>query len=211
MGVNNFPNERVGGFVRRLGDGLKRTLSAPIWFGGIALERTPGDWAKVQRRQTYNDVRAEIVGISYGPSYNNFEYGQFPTTFTATPDTTDFKYITAVQEGVMVMLTDSDFATAYYAGELVKVQSDAQTIEGQSLTLPCIVPVSTFFGGGGWTTNGTLADTGTVTGSILRQMMGVLDDVVGHVDENVGSAPGDNNWANVVLMLRDPQFHVPSA
>lgn len=215
--VDLWPRTIVGGANHKITDPLKFTIAKPIWFGGLALERVKDSWSTVQMRQTYNDLSCNIVGVSVGASYMGFQKSEYPTTLDGSgleSDTNAFKYITGWIEGSCFMPPDSDFGTAYYQGELLKVVSDSHTFEGVTKNLPSVQPTSKDFGGDGMLpTTGLLADGGNFTGSLLREVMGVLDDIVGHSRQTVSATPGDisaTNLVNVQLSLRAPIWWVPS-
>lgn len=216
-GVNYLDRTMAGGERLQITDALNFELSVPVWYAGVPLQRDLAALDLNVPKADYADLRAFIRGISYGPNYDKFQYGDFPAAFTDKPVSLEYEFVAGSMLGTMALLADRDHATEYKKGEHVKTVADVQTLEEEAaITVPAVQPISALTAGGtGW--GATVADAGNPTGVDMRAMalvqsnyLGVSYGVNATVGNTIPANPGYQYHVDVTILLTTPPVEVPS-
>lgn len=213
--IHYKPPTKTGGLRRVVTDHRRYEAAAPVWFGGLGIQRDGTDQSLAKMWDTADDLRQRIMGAAVSGTDPNRNYGERYTDFThpVRGDISAFNQVAVALVGIFSMPVDSDFATAFNQGDQLGLELDSHTWEETAGNLPSLKPMYEEDEAGSdygtvWAT--ALADA-TFTGADFREIMEKSGCVyIGQSDQDVGATPGDVN-IDVVLMLGSPVFWVPSA
>jgi hypothetical protein len=214
--IHYKPPTKTGGLRRVVTDHRRYEAAAPVWFGGLALQRDGTDQSLVKQWDTADDLRQRIMGAAVSGTDHARNYGERDADFTHTirGDISAFNQVAVALVGIFSMPVDSDFATAFNQGDQLGMVLDSHTWEGTAGNLPSVVPwyEQTEAGAAyGTVWNAAIGDAANITGAAFRTIMqNVGCAYIGQSDQDVGATPGDVN-IDVVLMLGSPVIWIPSA
>ncbi|KKN86556.1 hypothetical protein LCGC14_0267320 [marine sediment metagenome] len=215
--IHYKPPTKTGGLSRVVTDHRRYEAAAPVWFGGLAIQRDGTDQSLAKIWDTNDDLRQRIMGAAVSGTDPNRNYGEKFTDYDhiIRGDISAFNQVAVALVGIFSMPVDSDFSTAFVQGDQLGLVVDSHVWESSAGNLPSLTPFyeedeagSAY--GATWVA-AVITDGEPVDGLNLRDIMQKAGcQYVGQSDQDVGATPGDVN-IDVILMLGSPVFWVPSA